>query len=547
MWAEVLEATRPPSTEDKETRAYLETDWKRWVRRLFPQHVSDEDGDFVPFAEHQAAFWEHVWSIERGVRPRPALFGFSRGHAKSTGMELACAALGARGVRPYGLYVCGVQEQANEHVGNVQDAIEESEELARLYPMMARRGVNAYGHSEGWNRTRLVTASGFAVDALGLDTAAARGKKFKIRRPGFIFFDDIDDSGDSLAAVLRKVSAVVDRILPSGAPDCAIIGGQNMIHPYAIFAQMFGVADPSLEQPDFLNDRITVGPIKAVRDLEYGRLPAGHPDGFEDRPRYVITAGRPTWEGMDLAACQAFVDAHGLSSFLREHQHEIEAPPGGMYDHIGFERCGWDEVPWAAIERGCVWVDPAVTNHDGSDSHAIQADALASTGLIYRLHSWEGRTSPEDSMRRAIRKAVELGFEKVGVETDQGGDTWGSVFREALAALVKEGEITQAQADRVQFDWDKAGMGHGSKVHRNSLMLADYERGRFVHVTGTHSVLERALKRFPKTKPLDLADAAYWSWHDLDSGGGAPATAGAESAFGRVGRDPGAQTGWGRI
>lgn len=167
-------------------RSKLEQVWKRWVRKLFPGHVSDDDGDFVPFAPHHTRYWTHLWSIERGVRPQPALFGFSRGHAKSTGMELGAAALGARGIRDYGLYVCGVQDQANEHVGNIQDAIEESEELARLYPMMAKRGVNVYGHSEGWSHTRLVTASGFAVDALGLDTAAARGKKFKMRRPGFI-------------------------------------------------------------------------------------------------------------------------------------------------------------------------------------------------------------------------------------------------------------------------------------------------------------------------------------------------------------------------
>ena len=535
MWLEVLEASRPPDEADEKTRTGLEQDWKRWIRRFFPRHVSDDDGDFVPFAPHQERFWEHGWSIERGVRPRPALFGFPRGQAKSTGMELLGISLGARRVRDYGLYVCGVQDQANEHVGNMQDAIEDSEELARLYPMFARRGVSAYGHSEGWNRTRLVTASGFAVDALGLDTASARGKKFKIRRPGFIFFDDIDNSGDSLAAVLNKISAIVDRILPSGAPDCAIVLGQNMIHPLAVVAQLFGVADPSLPEPDFLADRITVGPIKAVEGLEYERLPAGHPNGFEERPRYVITAGKPTWVGMGLDSCQAFIDAHGVSSFLREHQHEIAARPGGMYDHIEFEHCERSEVPWAAIERVTVWVDPAVTNTDGSDSHAIQADALASDGRIFRLFSWEGRTSPEDAIRRAILKAVELGSDKVGVETDQGGDTWRSVFREAKKALVEEGrdgrKITQEEADRVRFDSDKAGAGHGSKVHRGSLMLSEYERGTFVHVTGTHNVLERALKRFPKTKPLDLADAAYWSWHDLDSGHAA-ASARGESPFG---------------
>jgi hypothetical protein len=46
-------------------------------------------------------------------------------------------------------------------------------------------------------------------------------------------------------------------------------------------------------------------------------------------------------------------------------------------------------------------------------------------------------------------------------------------------------------------------------------MVADYERGRVVHVLGHHEILERALRRFPVAKPYDLHDAAYWSWREL--------------------------------
>ena len=50
-------------------------------------------------------------------------------------------------------------------------------------------------------------------------------------------------------------------------------------------------------------------------------------------------------------------------------------------------------------------------------------------------------------------------------------------------------------------------------------MLNAYETGRFRHVLGTHPLLEAALDRFPKTPPLDLADASYWSWHDITGQG----------------------------
>src|SRR5690606_20520907 len=129
-------------------------------------------------------------------------------------------------------------------------------------------------------------------------------------------------------------------------------------------------------------------------------------------------------------------------------------------------------------------------------------------------YSWEQRTSPEDSLRRAFLKAVELRAEAVGVETDQGGDTWRSVAREAWRRLEESGAIRR-DAPMPAFRSDKAGAGHGPKVHRASLMLADYEKGRIVHVIGTHDTLERSLRRFPKTKPFDLTDAAYWSWNDL--------------------------------
>ena len=58
----------------------------------------------------------------------------------------------------------------------------------------------------------------------------------------------------------------------------------------------------------------------------------------------------------------------------------------------------------------------------------------------------------------------------------------------------------------------------GPKTHRASQMLTDYEKGRITHVYGTHGVLEKGLRRFPKTKPFDLVDAAFWAWRDLRPG-----------------------------
>ena len=442
-----------------------------------------------------------------------------RGGGKSTSAELGVAALGLRGKRTYVLYVRDTQERADDSVSNVA-ALLESGGVARAYPAHGRRKLGKHGDSKGWRRNRLRTDGGLTVDALGLDTAA-RGVKLENQRPDVIIFDDIDGRHDSEAQTEKKIATITDSLLPAGTSNTAVLGIQNLIIPNGVFSRL---ADG---RADFLSGRIVSGPHPAMEGLET-ELRAW-PNG---RPRYVIVAGEPTWEGQDKRACQRLLDKMGLSAFLRECQHVVEDAPGGMFDHVEFRRCSWAQIPWAALERAVVWVDPAVTNTDRSDAHGIQADGLASDGTIYRIFSWEGRTSPQDVLKRAILKAVDLGAESVGVETDQGGDVWRSAFDEAARELVVEGSISEG--DVPAFESAKAGAGHGSKAHRGGLMLADYERGRFVHVKGTHTTLERGLRRFPRTKPLDLVDAAYWSWHDLASGFTEPATSHSDSAFGSM-------------
>ena len=172
-----------------------------------------------------------------------------------------------------------------------------------------------------------------------------------------------------------------------------------------------------------------------------------------------------------------------------------------------------------SLRRVVVWLDPAVTKTDQSDSAAVQVDGIDDTGTIYRLWSWEKRATPQEAMSMALQKAIEYKAISVGVETDQGGDTWLSVYREACNELRLRGVMgMRTVKDFPAFRSAKAGEGHGPKVHRASLMLADYEKGRLVHVEGTHNTLERALNRFPLTKPYDLTDVCYWGWHDLRYG-----------------------------
>jgi len=463
--------------------------WQGWLKAIYPAYIS------APFADRHVLFWEWVEGIQRGVRPCPLVAIWPRGGAKSSSAELACVRVGAKGSRKYIWYVSATQEKADKHVETI-GAMLESKQLERYHPLLASRKIGKYGASKGWRRERLRTASGLTIDALGLDVGS-RGAKVEHQRPDLIIFDDVDERFDSLATTRKKVETISTSLLPAGSVDCAVLFIQNLIHPNSIAAQLVD------GRAEMLADRIVSGPYPAVEGLEYEQRGG----------QFVITAGKATWEGQNLEICQGQMTTWGLTSFLQEAQHEVDVPPGGIWDHIEFQHCEWSDLP--VLIRGCVWVDPAVTSTDQSDSQGIQADGLGEDGIIYRLFSWEQVTSPEDALKRAILKAVELQFDHVGIETDQGGDTWQSVYYRVCE---------QIRQDRPELTWlplmvwDKAGAGYGPKVERNLQMLADYERGKIVHVNGTHLILERALRRFPLTKPFDLVDAAFWSWNDLRNG-----------------------------
>lgn len=474
--------------------ADLAEDWQSWLRYLFPLYVTHGFGD------HHALFWEWIWSIRPGERAKPNIDIWSRGGAKSTSVELGVVALGARRARRYVLYVCETQDQADDHVGNIASLLE-STRFSELYPALGSRMVGKFGASKGWRRNRVRTAAGFTIDAIGLDTAA-RGVKLDEDRPDLIVLDDLDDALDAPGTTERKINALTRTILPAEAEHSAVLGVQNLVIPEGIFARLAGSAQ---EPADFLVHRQVSGPIPAVWNLTLGR---------RDDGSALIIDGTPAWEGQDLIRCQALLDEIGETAFLIECQHEVGLRGGGMFDHLIYQRCTRDEVPTLLMTT--VWVDPAVTDTDRSDSMGIEVDGITASGTIYRLRSWEQRSSPETALGLAIAWAYEEGAQTVGVETDQGGDTWRSVFEASLATVLVAHPDWRSRPQPA-FVSEKAGAGNGPKVERAARMLADYEKPgrRIIHVLGSNTILEASLNRFPRAKPFDLTDAAFWSWNYL--------------------------------
>lgn len=408
--------------------------------------------------------------------------------------------LGSLGVKKYGLYVCESQEQANDHLNNIGSMLEvpSISAYANCYPYMTQRLVGKYGSSKGWRRTRIRTATGFTMDAIGLDTAA-RGVKLEENRPDFMIFDDLDGEQDTPEASEKKINSLTKKLIPAGARNLAILAIQNLPNYHGIFARVLPEEwrEPNIKPADYLANRIVSGPIPALEDMEY--------EWDEEQEKFVITTGTPTWDGMDLDVCQDMMDDEGLTAFLSERQHKKQPAAGGMFDHLEYIHAKYDDIKDSLIRVVC-WVDPAVTMTDKSDSQAISISGMDASGDIYTLFSWEKRSTPLNALTLALKMAKQFKAEKVGIETDQGGDTWISVYHEAQAAT---------GIDNIPMDHVKAGGGYGGKTHRASQMLADYEVGNVRHCEGTHLTLEASLFRFPKTKPFDLVDAQFWSWWDL--------------------------------
>ena len=384
MLDEGLERLQPPSQEALTNRARLEESWELWLPAMFPNYITDKaTGKQLPWAEHQRRYWDHVWhTIQPGVRPQPYVAIWGRGLTKSTSAEMTAVAEGARRVKKYCLYVCGAQEQADDHVSNVGDMLG-TDGIETYYPELSSRDVSKYGASRGWRRNRLRTAAGYTIDAMGLDTARSRGAKLDEYRPDIIIFDDLDDQEDKEAAVLKKVRAITRKILPAGADDLAVIFIQNLVHEGSIARQLEdGTAT-------WLADRIVDGPIDVVVDLDYDKRE------YQKTGRVTIRGGKPAWAGIPLARAQKMARDEGGEAFLVERCNRLEVLGGLIYKeahwadparryHIG------QPIPHPYLQDGTedqvigrgLFFDTAYTDEDSSSDTAVVALELLST---YRL------------------------------------------------------------------------------------------------------------------------------------------------------------------
>ena len=434
--------------------------WTEWLAQVAP------DATKYPMGDHHKEFWDWCWDIKPGVPKSPSAFCafWPRGHAKSTSAELATAALGARGKRRYCVYVCRTQEKADEHVGNIGSKLE-SPAMRLHYPAMGERLVGLFGQTKGWRRNRLRTATGFTVDALGLDTAA-RGTKIDDQRPDLIVIDDIDNTEDS-ERVLRKIERLITRaILPAGSDDLLVIFAQNLIHQNSLANRL------ATNQVDWLTDRHVSGPHPAVVGLQYESI------GMEDdgRIRWIITGGRATWEGMDLEECENKMNLFGADAFIGESQNDVETRKGALWDRDTLTQHrvppGYERGHGMGLVRTVVGVDPSVSDSPHSDECGIVVVGKGADGRAYVLADRSIRAHPADWARRVVTTAREFSATVVA-ESNQGG----ALVREVIQKidpfmgvdLVHAKQNKQLRAQPISTLYQEGFVSHAGK-------FADLER-----------------------------------------------------------------------
>lgn len=481
------------------------TSWRDWHTAIAPTYTT------AGYAECHVDFNDWLWEVaDNPALPRSSVELWARGLAKSTTAELGVAMLGSRNKRSYCLYVCRTQDLADDHVRNIAN-ICESARMAAHYPGMSARFTGKFGTSKGWRRDRISTASGFTVDALGLDTAA-RGAKLDEHRPDLIIFDDVDHQHDTRGAVDKKIKTITDAILMAGAVGTIVAFVQNVIHDDSVaYRLMTGTSD-------MLTGARVTGPVPALLPEPPPGDPNGEPsvviqletsaDGLD---KHVVLQGEPVWEGFDREACAAACDLAGLSSFLRESQHDVDEGADGLWTNLQIRKA---VRPSPYIIEVGVGVDPPASKQGtcGIVAGALvdyNAGTALEPGEEYRPHYgveiWHDRSIdggagvwPQvvvDTLR-SLETATNIGSGFVVPEVNNGGDMVTTLIGHADPSVI--------------VDPVRAGKGQ-DKEQRAAPVVGAYKQHRVIHLEDMPELVRQMTTwRITRGYSPDRLDALVW-------------------------------------
>lgn len=306
----------------------LESDWRVWLKTLFPQFVRGE------LAPYHIEYWDWLWAnlmAKRRGEPVPdgnaflAIWG--RGCAKTTMARLAPIAEAAILKDGFCIYCSMTQSQSNVHLDSIKQYLDGSNpkfpntRLRYYYPEIctpklstAAKGVAGRAT---WNQQKIRLHSGYVIQAVGLDTGV-RGANEADVRATMIVPDDLDTRSDSVLESEQKMDTFLHSVLPTKQPGTITICAQNLVIEHGVFNRIV-----TGQVPAFATARFS-GPHPRVLN------PKTEVQEYNGRQRTVLIGGTPSWPAQTLEQIQEDIDDWTWPVFQREAQHQLQIDKTGL-------------------------------------------------------------------------------------------------------------------------------------------------------------------------------------------------------------------------
>lgn len=474
----------------------MPADWRARVNAMFGRYF------WHGFSRPHVEMWEWADGITLEAAPTPFVAIWPRGRGKSTTAEAVAADAGIRKARNYCMYVSGTQDQADKHVQTIAHMLE-LDTVAQYAPDIGSPRTTKNG-TRTWNRQIVHTASGFSVEAIGLNKAV-RGQKIDWARPDLIIFDDVDEKHDSELTTAKKEEIITDSILPAGAANCAVMFVQNLIHVNSIASRLS--RPPGADgAAGYLMQRTISGPFQAMDGLTYELRQAG------DVYRWVITGGRSIWQGFDATVCESELNRVGPVAYERESQNNVDMDnPDALMSAEDFERTRRSEHP--DLMRVAVAVDPP----GGATECGIVAGGKARIGANWHGFTLEDATQPagvkpEKWALEVLKCYYRHKADAIFVERNYGGDMAASTIKQTKW-LDDDGNVI---VNGAQVKIIEVIATRGKQVRAEPVATV-FQQGRGHHV-GHFPALEKEWRQWTpgNTDSPNRLDAEVWLYTGLD-------------------------------
>jgi len=372
---------------------------REWLAKVEPGFDFDS---LAPAHEELIRWIEEIEESPDDVEPPAFLADWPRGYGKTTWLRLFLYRMCVTKKRRFALVTANLQASANRTVQKLREYFDKAG---------IKRRESLHGFSVSWNAEVLITACGFVIVAVGLDTANTRGINILGLRPDILAPDDMHAYGQSAELTQKNIQIFTNTILPTALDNAAILFVQNSIESHSL---MYGLKTDEIDALRYKQVSFAI----AVEGLQIGYKPNPIPGR---RDLYSIVAGISTWPGKTIAYWERLLNRFGKQGFLREMQGELGA--GGLFFNFFEEMMDpatGELLPWHVCDMPIIqphWIVQAGGDYGTAAPHAQEIGVLDDWGVLYVVgeECEANRTSKQQAL------ALLLGLEDCGLASGING------------------------------------------------------------------------------------------------------------------------------